>query len=340
MKVYGISDLNDYMELIRKNGFDTPLAISGPEQSGKSSLANACVIQKKGWDESNVDEFKSFLENNTVFKPSDIYKLKKLDEYDDVSIDEAVRVAWRREWYRPENKWMIKLFRQIGQFKRTYYMNIPKFWSLDEELVGDRIKVWVHLIKKDVKVVNGEIRPTKFHAVIFKKDYHAYQDDPWSIKRARKLLNKGSQHMVDLIPKSVGSVLSQYVKLPSFYGYLQFDPLPDKLWKVYKEFSTKEKLSTDLNVSSNKWELRFASIIYNLQDLGLTQSQLSRLTVINNKPLVTAKWFSFFQDKMFELIEDIDDHPHTQSWGQRRKKVSLVPDPKTDKKILKHVKVL
>lgn len=326
MKSIGVEQLNAYIELIRQYGYDTPLAISGPEQSGKSSLAGQCIMAKKKMKSTDVGRFQTFMERNTIFHGSEIWKLKKLKETDDVWVDEAIRVAWRREFYRPENRWLIKLFRQIGQFKRTYYLNIPRFWSLDEELITDRIKVWVHIIKKDVSFVNGIPVPSKFHAVVFKRDYHAYQDDPWFVRTARKQLRNENKNrsIIELIPRDVMSVLNRYVRLPSFHAYLKFDPMPEQIWTTYKKYSTIQKMARERGIKSDeisKWQLRFFTMLYNLSEkYNIPQQQLSELTTLKDTPLLDQTWFSKYWEDVEYIIEHPEDVQEYSKWRYKKKR--------------------
>lgn len=332
MKAYTVKDLVDYIEVIRRMGYDTPIGVSGPEQSGKSTLAMQCVVHKKKIGPNETERLLDFLKKNVIFTPADIGKLNELKEDDDVPVDEAIRVAWRREFYKPQNRWMVKLFRQIGRFRRTYWLNIPKFWSLDDELLSDRVKIWIHIIKKEVKVVDGKIVPVKFHAVIFKKDYHAYQDDPWMKREARRLmkedrLKRGT--IIDLIPPDVMTVVRKYAKLPSFHAYLTFEPLPDALWETYREYSYEKKLAKDQErlEDVSKWQLRFYTMVHNLVKRGATREVISELTTLQGVPLIDQSWISKSWKDIEFVIQNPDDIKVVNGLGHKKKKLKTSARP-------------
>ena len=54
MKIIGIKQLNEFVELHRAYGYDVPVGVSGPEQSGKSTLAMQCSREKLGIGEEGV----------------------------------------------------------------------------------------------------------------------------------------------------------------------------------------------------------------------------------------------------------------------------------------------
>lgn len=306
MKIIGIKQLNEFVELYRSYGYDVPLGVSGPEQSGKSTLAMQCSREKLGIGDSDTDKFFKFLDKNVIFNPADIWKIRNLPDHAEVPVDEAIRVAWRREFYRPENRWLVKLFRQFGRARRVYYLNIPKFWSLDDEILNDRIKVWVHVVHKEVKLVDGKPVPTKFHAILFKKDYHAYQDDPWMKRQARKILKEENDKIgtIPLIPHDISRVIRRYVRLPSFQGYIKFDPLPGPLWKVYDEYSLEKKLSYEKRSEDidDKWRLRFYTMVYNLHNRGMSRKEIERLLEIDEIPLLEGSWISQNWSDIVDLV--------------------------------------
>lgn len=306
MKVIGIKELNDFVELHRSYGYDVPVGVSGPEQSGKSTLAMLCALEKLGI--TDPKPFLKFLETNVIFNPADIWKIRNLPDEAEVPVDEAIRVAWRREFYRPENRWLVKLFRQFGRARRTYYLNIPKFWSLDEEILNDRIKVWVHIVKKDVKLVDGKPIPTKFHGILFKKDYHAYQDDVWMKRQARKILKEENVKLgtISLIPQDLGKVIRRYVRLPSFQGYIQFKPLPDDLWRVYSDYSLEKKMSHERRQDDvdDKWKFRFYTMVFNLHNRGMPRKEISKLLEVDDIPLLEESWVSRNWDDIIDMVSN------------------------------------
>jgi len=306
MKIIGIKQLNEFVELHRAYGYDVPVGVSGPEQSGKSTLAMQCSREKLGIGDHDTDKFLKFMEKNMIFNPADIWKIRNLPDEAEVPVDEAIRVAWRREFYRPENRWLVKLFRQFGRARRVYYLNIPKFWSLDDEILNDRIKVWVHVVHKEVKTVDGKPVPTKFHAILFKKDYHAYQDDPWMKRQAKKILKDENDKIgtIPLIPHDIGKVIRRYVRLPSFQGYIQFYPLPPDLWEVYNKFSLEKKLSHEKRQENvdDKWKFRFYTMVYNLHNRGTPRSEIARLLEVDGIPLLEESWISKQWDDIMDLV--------------------------------------
>ena len=307
MKAIGIDEFNEYVEMFRKSGYDVPIAISGPEQSGKSSFAMQCIIKKKGF-EGKPEKFRKFLETNVIFKPADIKKIDNIQEDDEVPVDEAIRVAWKREWYRPENKWLVKLFRQFGFKRRVYYLNIPKFWSLDGEYVDDRIKIWVHIIKKDVKFVDGKPIPTMFHAVLFAPDTHAYQMDPWLRRHILKKVYEDNKRygITPMISSEIMNILRRYIRLPTFYAYIKFPPLDYDLWKVYKKYSDEQKMShDDVADDVNKWQLRTYLLVNNLRNKeNFTFRHIAELFKYEDNNNLSLKGVKDISDKAEKFLKD------------------------------------
>lgn len=329
MRVTTIKSFNEFVQQIKENGYDAPIATSGQEQSGKSSFSMQCAINKLGLS-GQPEKFLKFLDKNVIFNPNDIWKIRNLPPNAEVPVDEAIRVAWRREFYRPENRWLVKLYRQFGRFRRTYYLNIPKFWSLDEEILSDRVKIWVHIIKKDVKNIDGKPIPTAFHAVIFQKDYHAYQDDPWLRRQIRKQLKDDNkrQGVIGVIPRDITSILKRYVNLPTFWGYMKFPPLEKELWDVYDKYSLEKKLSYEKREGdeTDKWKFRLYTMLYNMLQRGMTRRQITEdFLTIDNIPLLEESWISKNYDDIIDMVtardvKELKSAKHKRKIRIRRKR--------------------
>jgi len=290
-----INDIADFIESIQEEmGYDVPICVDGLEQSGKSTFSSQLIRKikkRKGMGEINLERDIAYRLLEATDK---ITKIKPLAPF---SLDEMIRAGWKRDWYNPENKELVRIFNQIGYKKAIFLFNIPQFHSLDPYYRNDRTKIWVHIIgkeiDKDTKV------PTLFHAVMLERDYNMLEPDPWHLTENIKMVRKMAKNQTLSIVDNVSKHLRRYTSMNIFRSYFVFEPLPPKIWKKYKEYSEKRKMEKEqMGQIDRNWVVRKV-IFKNLHDHGwvckcgrqnkLGYVAIQNLTIPENdtKPMLT-----------------------------------------------------
>ena len=275
-------------EYILKQGSDCPIAISGREQDGKSTTS----MQLGRWLNGNklLD-----LEKNVGYNIREgIEELKQLPEGGIYILDEAIRAAWKREWYRSENKELVKLFRQIGEKRGVFFFNLPKFNELDTPLRDDRVAFWIHIIgKEDVDPVTK--KPARIWAVLFEKNEHVHEQDPWGLREGFKKLNKyrRTENMI-LRTTSIKNIIATYMKIPNCTHYFSVPPLPDDYWAKYKALSSVRKLEDQNDAKDNmgikeKNKVGLDNAIKALSKSGMTQEEIANTLKVYSQKQVSTR---------------------------------------------------
>jgi hypothetical protein len=249
------------MKAHQHRGYDSVIPVTGPEQSGKSTCSEQIKIRLL--NVSTVGEYKHILARNTGFKLSEaLEEVKALVKYSAYSLDEAIRGMYKRDWYNQDNKELVKIFTQIGMKKGIFLLNIPRFTDLDEFYRNNRARLWIHVIGNEWDMEKE--KPTLFHAVLFEKDTHPFNDDPWGLKADRKIIKKASQpiYLLDDIQKKI----KLFSKCRSYRDHFTYLPLKQDYWEPYFEMSSRKKMDAEATMVANKYEMAFFKLAAHYRD--------------------------------------------------------------------------
>jgi hypothetical protein len=249
----GLDKLINAINTIRKK-YDCPIAVTGPEQVGKSTFSLQVLIEMyyKG------GSIRKFLEKYVAYVNSELEeKIVKMEHMGGIIGDEAIRWAWRRNWMKEDNKQLGELWKQIGFKRLVAFFNLSVFWNLDNIYRNERVKFWIHVFEKG-------------HAIIYQPDANPFVTDVWYQKDIMKKMSFMSQ----FDPWKKRLKLLSRNKL--FFDYIQFDPLPPEWKDVYDEISQGRKLDQE-NRKPNKVMNQRDTLIAVLCNDGYTESQVGNL---------------------------------------------------------------
>lgn len=143
----------EYLEMVasyvrnRRNClFDSIIMITGPERSGKSTLA----LQLARRIDSN------FPLRNVCFKIADFSKL--IDELPDGSVivfDEAGFDMFNQEWWADFQQELIKKLLVIGLKQHILILNVPHRKELNKKLRERRVAFWINVYTKGDEYKRG-----------------------------------------------------------------------------------------------------------------------------------------------------------------------------------------
>lgn len=240
------------IEYIRKDkGYDCPIAVTGPEQSGKSTMTIQ-VVRSMFYEGGDIE---GFLEKHLAYVNSELEpKMIGLEKHGAIIGDEAIRWAYRRNWMNREQKEMGIFWRQIGFKRLLAFFNLPVFWELDNLYRNGRVKLWIHVFAKG-------------HAAVFQPNVHAFSNDPWNQKEVLKSIVSVSQF--DPWEKQ----LAAYSKCSAFFDHIEFSQLPDKWFGIYSKISEERKVSKENRTPSKVMDQR-DSAMYWLHEEGYTEKRI------------------------------------------------------------------
>jgi hypothetical protein len=241
MKYANLDEAVKWIKLVKRLNTDIAIAVTGREQSGKSTLAlkiarilnNNKFIDLKtqvGYDiEESLKELRNLKENS-------IYVL-----------DEAIRVAYNRQFMSSGNRKVNVLFRQIGSKKSTVFVVMPNFWEMDSSLRDRRVALWIHCLGPSQ--INKETNiPERFEAVMFEPNEHAFDRDKWGLDfeftRIKKARKKGSQFHIS-VSTTINQQIKMYARMSNYVKHFSYAPLPSDYFLRYKKMSDERKFEDD-----------------------------------------------------------------------------------------------
>lgn len=252
-----LKKLVNAIEYIRNSmGLDCPIAITGPEQIGKSTLGIQ-LLKRMFYDGDSIREF---LEKHIAYTNQEIEtKLMSMEKGSGIQGDETIRWAYRRNWGKDVNKQAVMLWRQIGFKRLVAFLNLPVFWELDNAYRNGRVKLWIHVFAKG-------------HAVVFQPDVNAFSPDPWYQRETSKIMSFTSQF--DAWERQ----LVQYRKCKIYFDHVQFDKLKGDWITEYEAISHERKMDKDNMDKVDKYKKRIlrAAPILN-ERFGLNQREIGEV---------------------------------------------------------------
>jgi hypothetical protein len=224
-----VTTIRAFADLIRdvcQDGWDAPIAVTGPRGVGKSTF----LLQFfKEWS----DDY-----NPVRDMPMDRDGLVELIDnggrYKGIHCDEAIGMLFSRNWSDPEQIALLSKFDRSRHMNQVIGIAIPRFAALDSHLRNSVVRFWVHVYKRT-------LNPRKAYAHVFQADDNPAATDVWDLKGIHKRWINGS-------------LQRHYL----YRGEIVFDPLTKGEEEVYDEIkrikrSIVERQELTMARLRNKW---------------------------------------------------------------------------------------
>jgi hypothetical protein len=167
---------------ITRQSWDYLSAITGPEGTGKSSLA-LTVARLTDPD---------FSEANVAF--SGVELLQKANEAragSTLVFDEAVNGAWAMDYSEKTNKALVDAAMIIRELHLHLVFCIPRFWDLSPYFRDHRVRAWLQVRHRGEVVVHVPVRSYYGKEVFWKPAFrHHYGKPPADLWRAYRRLKR------------------------------------------------------------------------------------------------------------------------------------------------------
>lgn len=124
---------------------DAVICVTGLEREGKSTFSNQLGIM--------VDP-RFDIERNIVFTQEQLEeKIFNARKGQVISIDEGMKIFYKREWYKRDRIRLNKIFAEVGRKNLVFLINIPYFEDVEKFFQNHRIRIWAHVLHRGVAMI-------------------------------------------------------------------------------------------------------------------------------------------------------------------------------------------
>lgn len=219
-----------------KTDLDSVVAVGGIEGSGKSTLS---ILLCRKLD----DKFR--LDRNVIFQPTVSVVTKKiygLPRYSPISIDEAMRTMYKRNFATTESKTQALIFSMCRKQNKPIFLNIPNFFDLDSYYRNHRVRVWIFIPKRGL-------------AMVLMKDPSPFIADPWHQKENQKIMER----IMKKDKFNIGKLIQALRTTRNYVYEFEFPDLDDKTKILYKHYA--DKLNPMDLIKRSKYEIRLQRLL-------------------------------------------------------------------------------
>jgi len=237
--------------------YDSMVLLTADKGAGKSSAA---IMIAREWCKLIGIKFNP--DRHIAYNNADMMaKIDKLNKFEPIIADEAVRFASAADWNRKENKELKKRLAQIRTKHLLFILCFPlKAEKLDKVYLESNVNYWIDLFGRGL-------------GAVYVKDKNPAQDS-WRMKEFGKI---GSYNEFTILSK----VEKTLKKHPNFWTTIKFPKPPN--WLYDKYLLVREKnIYDDDNVMANvsKEDIHNALLILALRDIMTHDTTLSLNRVI------------------------------------------------------------
>lgn len=140
-----------------------------------------------------------------------------------IHVDEASKVAYKRNWSKDEQKDLIIFINVCRKFHKIILINNPTFWGLDKDLL-DLADYRVTILKRGLAIVRG-------------KSKNPESKDKWFRDWTDEMVAKASKNQMD-----VDEIINALRKTPNYLYEIRFPPIDQKIYSVYEQMSRENEL--------------------------------------------------------------------------------------------------
>lgn len=232
--------------------YDSMILLTADKGTGKSSAA---IMLAKEWCKLLGIQFNP--DRHIAYNNADVMsKIDKLNKFEPIICDEAIRFASSADWAKKENKELKKKLGQVRTKHLLYILCFPlKIHKLEKTYLESYTNYWIDLYARG-------------KGAIYVKDKNPTQDS-WRVKEFAKM---GSYTEFTIESK----IKEKLKKHPNFWQLIKFPKPPKALYEKYLKVREKN-IYDDENILKNlsKEDIHRALLILALRDIMRDDVQLS-----------------------------------------------------------------
>lgn len=208
----------------------------------------------KGWYEFKpLMQLKHPKEHRAIiYTQSDVINF--YDKWHKVAIsDEAINVAFNREFFSTEQKNLIKMINMNRDHGNLLIMCVPQFQNLDNQ-IKNLCKIRITIARRGIAIIQTPNRTV-------------YNKDKWDSANNERIEREWLRK---------GTGLPQYSRLNTFRGMIKFPPLTARNQWIYDKIKGNERnvIKSDLGVTDGKKQDPFDALYEKLIAGGVRNSSI------------------------------------------------------------------
>jgi len=234
MKLESLSNFADLLIKRIEDKFDNVIitesgSVKGTGKTTFSTLLTMEVDRKK--------DFKFSIQNQIVFDPTNekiIEQVKTKPPCYPLQVDEASKVAYRRNWADEKQKRLMIFANVCRKYYKIINLNNPGFWKLDRDLL-EIADFRITILKRGIAIVRGKIKNPE-------------ADDLWMRKITDELIRSAAPNQMD-----IDKVINALRKAPNYLFEIHFGELDPEVYAEYEKISQETELQSFFESQQNKW---------------------------------------------------------------------------------------
>jgi len=231
-------NLRDFAEILveRVNkGWDSVVIVDSGSVKGTGKTTFSLHMCKEVC-ELIGEEFS--LKRCVIFDPTNekiVESVKRFPLAFPLDIDEAGKVAYKRNWNKEYQKKLIIFISVCRKHGKIIFFNHPSFWQLDTDL-RDLADYRVTILKRGIALVRA-------------KDPNPEAKDKWLRDETEELIQKYRGKNI----LEIDRIIEAIKQAPNFLFEIRFPEFDQNIYKKYEEMSKEEELKSFYEASVDKY---------------------------------------------------------------------------------------
>jgi predicted XRE-type DNA-binding protein len=238
------------------NDWDSVIALSGYEGTGKSTLAIWLGILTDG-NGFDLDQNAAYLPDHTEIEG----KFEALKPKSVFVVDEAAKVLYKLRWMDKLQVRLNQMYQTERWQNKCTILCIPRFTDLNDYFRNHRVMIWIHLVERGLGVA------------FIPDDVNIWNPDPWHMRENATRIKKYMHARKKLIQNfTLDEKMALFRRASSYFFDFTWDKLPENIWEKYQAL----KIQYRQKIPEEKNELMLR-IVRGLLEKDFSQREISEI---------------------------------------------------------------
>ncbi len=262
--------------------YDTMVLLTGPKGTGKSSTGITLI---RSWCKLIGINFNP--RRHIAYNNADIMdRIKKLNKFEPLLADEAIRFASAEDWNKSENKELKKLLGEIRTKHLFFILCFPlKPAKLEKTYLESYVNYWIELY-------------TRGEGALFIKEGNPSKE-AWNLKAFEKM---GSWTEFS----TTSEIKNKLMKHPNFWQIIKFPKVPEDVYTKYLEVRESNVYNRDeVKSAMNETDIHKSLLILMLKEIITKDGSLTYTRIL--KAIEVLYGIQISKQQLQALIQDAEN---------------------------------